>query len=690
VKRLFTVEHGGKRDLHPLGVLADFLEVDPEVEKAVEEFLHDELEYVVVRDWAEAERGIELMRGDLSGRATFLVKSENAPGTPGDVPAGPTGPLQKLTDLVRLSDGMQLPKIANCYLTSDRALAQQLAAVYPDCWFLLPDGASYHGRALSGGRKTGAGPLALKRELRELSTVEESKQIECNVALENLAALEGAVSARAAELEDLRRRQEVEERAVLGMDHESRKLAEEAQRLEARVSAARLELEQLARERKTLGESAERDRLTLAQCGDATAAEERSLEQCRKTLAVLQMQAARCAEEHAALRATLASLEERQRSSAEHRERVQSEVRNLAERRARLWDESERLSSERTRLVESNSELEAQGAELKRSISATEATVADLAQREADLRTRLAIAEEQLRQLRTDAQVAQERRTDLQVLLARAESDLKHLEESCENELGKPLAQLLEGTETVADADTLEQLDSKYSEVRRKIEALGPVNPEALQEFEEAQERQNFLSAQRQDLLDSIRDTEKTIHEIDSESKKRFSEAFNAINANFRQLFEILFGGGVGEMRLSDEENLAESGIDIVASPPGKKLQSVLLLSGGEKALTAMALLMATFQYTPSPFCVLDEVDAPLDEANIARLTRLLREMSAQTQFLVITHAKRTMEAAQALYGITMQEPGVSKLVSVKFDDPAVDQKQPRRQAAPPLSIAIR
>jgi chromosome segregation protein len=213
----------------------------------------------------------------------------------------------------------------------------------------------------------------------------------------------------------------------------------------------------------------------------------------------------------------------------------------------------------------------------------------------------------------------------------------------------------------------LAELDAHYAETRRKIDALGPVNPQAMEEYEEAQQRQDFLSAQRQDLLDSIRDTEKAIGEIDSESHKRFGEAFHAINANFREMFKTLFGGGVGEMRLTDEENLSESGIDIVASPPGKKLQSVLLLSGGEKSLTAMALLMAIFQYTPSPFCILDEVDAPLDEPNIERLTRLLRGLAEQTQFIVITHSKRTMEAAQSLYGVTMQEPGVSKLVSVKF-----------------------
>jgi chromosome segregation protein len=244
------------------------------------------------------------------------------------------------------------------------------------------------------------------------------------------------------------------------------------------------------------------------------------------------------------------------------------------------------------------------------------------------------------------------------------------LEETCNKQLGCTLQQVAEGDETVPDEVALAEVEQKCQDLSSKIDALGPVNTEALEQFEEAQQRYDFLAAQRQDLLDSIRDTEKTINEIDVEARKRFSEAFDAINANFREMFKTLFGGGIGEMRLSDMENAIESGIDIVASPPGKKLQSVLLLSGGERALTAMALLMAIFKYQPSPFCVLDEVDAPLDEANIDRLTRLLKEMSAQTQFVVITHSKRTMESAQALYGVTMQEPGVSKLVSVKFNPP--------------------
>jgi chromosome segregation protein len=250
------------------------------------------------------------------------------------------------------------------------------------------------------------------------------------------------------------------------------------------------------------------------------------------------------------------------------------------------------------------------------------------------------------------------------------------------------MARLLEGVDPDNTEPALEDIEAKYAEALRKIENLGPVNPQALEEFEEAQQRQEFLTAQRQDLLDSIRDTENAIQQIDTESRKRFAEAFHAVNANFREMFKTLFGGGTGEMRLTDEENLAESGIDIVASPPGKKLQSVLLLSGGEKSLTAMALLMAIFQYTPSPFCILDEVDAPLDEPNIERLTRLLKQMAEQTQFIVITHAKRTMEAAQSLYGVTMQEPGVSKLVSVKFEAPAAN-RQGSNESAGLLETAI-
>ncbi len=678
VKRFFSaLERDHPPGLEPVGVLADFLDVDPQLEKAAEEFLHDELEYVIVRDWAEAERGIEVMRGDLNGHATFLVEAATQPDAPPESlpkPSGHPGILTTLTSTVRLTNGLSnaplslLPRIANCFVVADHALGQQLAAEYPHCWFLATDGVSYHGQAVTGGKKTGAGPLALKRELREVSQLEEVKSNEVAAAEADVVQFETAIARISESLEQVRNQQQAHEKELLAMDHETRKLAEEAGRARSTLARARTELEQLSVHRADLERNLAHDLDALANAESLKTQQEQAVEAAREQLAVLQTEVARVTEEHSSLRANLASIEERQRALAANRTRLLSQADDLQERREHIARETERSIAERTHFLTSNEELERKRAELDGSISAAEAKVQELAERESQFRRQLAAADEELKSLRAQAQAAQEQRSDLQVALARAESDLKYLEETCRRELDTDLAQLTQGIETVPDGPALEEIETKYAEAQRKIEALGPVNPEALSEFEEAQQRQEFLNAQRQDLLDSIRDTEKAIHQIDDESRKRFSEAFHAINANFREMFSTLFGGGIGEMRLTDEDNIAESGIDIVASPPGKKLQSVLLLSGGEKSLTAMALLMAIFQYTPSPFCVLDEVDAPLDEPNIERLTRLLNDMSDQTQFIVITHAKRTMEAAQSLYGVTMQEPGISKLVSVKFD----------------------
>jgi chromosome segregation protein len=227
--------------------------------------------------------------------------------------------------------------------------------------------------------------------------------------------------------------------------------------------------------------------------------------------------------------------------------------------------------------------------------------------------------------------------------------------------------------EIALPSDPVEAARARLDQIRRILESMGNVNHAAVEELAEAEERFVFLTTQRRDVLDSIEATERALSEIKRRSRQRFREAFEGINRNFGELFVELFGGGRGEMVLLDEEDVLESGIDIVAQPPGKRLQNVLLLSGGEKAMTAIALVLAIFKYKPSPFCILDEVDAPLDEVNVGRFSDHVVEMSATTQFLVITHNKRTMEAARALYGVTMEEPGISKLVSVRFAEEAHD-----------------
>ena len=204
--------------------------------------------------------------------------------------------------------------------------------------------------------------------------------------------------------------------------------------------------------------------------------------------------------------------------------------------------------------------------------------------------------------------------------------------------------------------------------MRSKIDRIGPVNMMAIEQFDELETRHHFLTTQRKDLVDSIAATNEAIKRIDETSKVRFHEAFVAINLNFQHTFSTLFGGGHAGITLLDENDPLDSGIDIVASPPGKRLQSVQLLSGGEKALTAIALMFAIFKYKPSPFCLLDEIDAPLDDANIGRFVEMLKGLLQHTQFILITHNRKTMEIADRLYGVTMEEPGVSKLISVRLN----------------------
>ena len=320
VKRLFTaVERGKAQDLRPAGVLADFLEVEPQLEKAAEEFLHDELEYVVVREWTDADRGIELMRAELDGRVTFLVEHSDASTTSaGDLPRPATqaGTLTRLTDALRFTNGVAqipldlLPRISYCYIAADREIARQMAVRFPHCWFLSLDGVSYHGQSVSGGKKTGAGPLALKRELREVSQLEKQKSNELEAAQQGLAEVERAIAELAEKLEHVRSAEQVQEKHVLGLDHESRKLAEQFQAAQARLARARLEGDKLAQDRVQLKQNGRRDSEALAICEQRRVEEEHALEAGREQMRQLQSEVARTAEEHASVRAELASMEE--------------------------------------------------------------------------------------------------------------------------------------------------------------------------------------------------------------------------------------------------------------------------------------------------------------------------------------------------------------------------------------------
>ncbi len=420
-------------------------------------------------------------------------------------------------------------------------------------------------------------------------------------------------------------------------------------------------------------------------------------------------------EEAAALAAQRGTLEAEERRHAEAEDAAHQHTGvlsvSLSEARAVAMSSSEELAHRRTEaevaaerrrameaardtLRESRSTLERRLAEATEEEARLVARAAELAQEENDARerqkTNLAAREERAAAhaastetareatVRVDAaeaatrsdravlDAAREARFEAEVQATRAASDLEHLVAQTREEFGVAPEELAAPEDVSAEA--LAALEAEVAELAASIERLGPVNVLAYEEHKEMSERLTFLTTQRDDLLKSIAELQDSIRKINATSAERFAEAFHEINANFKAMFERLFQGGTAEMKLLDETDILETGIEIDAHPPGKRNQSILLLSGGEKALTAIALLMAIFRYKPSPFCILDEVDAPLDEANIDRFTRLLRDMTEETQFIAITHNKRTMETADVMYGVTMEEPGCSKIVSVRFD----------------------
>jgi chromosome segregation protein len=235
-------------------------------------------------------------------------------------------------------------------------------------------------------------------------------------------------------------------------------------------------------------------------------------------------------------------------------------------------------------------------------------------------------------------------------------------------ELGVSAAEAAAGAAELSDPVDFQALEEEIARVKQKIERIGPVNMTAIEEFSDLEERHAFLTAQREDLDKSMSSLRETIRRINRTSRERFRVAFDEIRTHFQEIYKVLFNGGRADLRLEeDEQDVLEAGVEILAQPPGKRLGSVQLLSGGEKALSAIALLFAIFRYQPSPFCLLDEVDAALDESNIGRFSRMIREYAKQTQFIIVTHNKLSMESADLLYGVTMEEPGVSRLVSMEL-----------------------
>ena len=698
-KLLKSASLGG--GLTPLGTLADFLEVNGQYETVVDAFLRDELNYIVVKSWDAADEGMRLLKSDVDGRATFLVHPDDSQAK-FSFSGGPPQPesekregVAPLKDCIRVLDGFGrsleviLPKLRDGFVTPDAELAKSMALENPNAFFLAPSGECFHNVTVTGGKPSVEGPLALKRELRE--TQKKLALVEADVAQAEMtvASLSRLLTELAKQTESASQERRDADRESANQSAALRQMEGEAARLERRLEDWMVQNERNRDLRTARSAVIEQKREETRRLETEHAAIEAQLAELQGKMEELRGAREQAQQEAAAVSAQLAGLEERRRGAEAGFSRIDRMHADLERRVSQLEQQLSSADAEQQHRSRENEQLAVE----RQRLDETRSTATEEAARwtkEADaLREQLKESEQRLKILRTETDALRERRSERAAQSAKLMADLEYTEAACVNELGLEASALRaqEGFSPL-EADALAAEDEACRGLKQKLEAMGPVNMMALEEYKETAERHTFLETQRQDLLDSIDNTQASIKEIDQITRAKFEDAFAKINVNFSKTFTHLFGGGQAFMRLTDEVNTAESGIDIVASPPGKKLQNVLLLSGGEKALTALSLLVGIFEFQPSPFCVLDEVDAPLDETNVGRLAEMLKSMSVETQFVLVTHSKRMMSSADLIYGVTMQEPGVSKVVSVRLGGHEPAHRSPERMQEQRLAMA--
>ena len=662
------------------GTFADSIQTSPQYEHLVEEFLDEELEYILVDSFDEAIRGLSELRTLESGKCTFFSLGSNGFGTKpsgangNGFPRKSDGVYGRLDEVLTMKPEVKqafqraMPHRAEAVVVSDMDRALNLAHSYPENTFITLAGEALSPMGLLSGTASGStkiGLLGFRRQKREL----EKKVV---AQKQDLALLERKQETKKKELEkacyELEHKQSFLyqlDKETIGLSHECDQCRREIERRTRVVEVVDTEIEELVREQKRL-----KDRLLdIDQSVSQNSADQRGVhEELREARVQLQD-----------LRVRQDEFQDRLNAISADR-KVLNERRLALEQTFRRVDEHKtqtktRLSHLRLRQTQGESRID----ELKASLEQLQLDTARLEVETEEIEAKLNAKQEQLEawkelfrgietgleKLRSEREMVHEHRSKIEVDLARAETQLQNLEDHCKEQLSTSLEEVSRNID-VSKVDS-DAICDQYEELKQQLEKFGPINMAALSEYQENEKRHSFLTKQIEDIEISIADTTKTIQEVNRRSKAQFSETFKAINTNFNRVFQKLFGGGHCGMELLDEEDILECGIDIFAQPPGKKLQNVMLLSGGEKALTVFSLLVAMFMYRPSRFCILDEVDAPLDDSNVQRFGELIEEMSHDTQFIIVTHNKATMEISDTLYGITMEEAGISKMVSVRF-----------------------
>jgi chromosome segregation protein len=654
-----------------VGLVADRLECAAEHTRALGAALGGALEYLLMDDTDAALRAADYLAREEKGRATFLPRAPG--GGPRVVPQFPVGmgivgPLLTLVRYAHADEAWVRSLLFDALVVDTLQTAARLhrqgfrgKLVTLDGQALRSDG------AVVGGAKdeSAAHLLRLKREIRELEEVAAAQGVELDRATANQGQLRATIAERQAAIDSARVQAHDAELEILGAERDLRLVEMELLRIEERrQEIAKAEAEgQAGLSQVDVDEDNTRRDLADAQRHVADAQEaarvaESVLAERRR---VVEEQAAKATE------VKVGATQSRERADRE-RSMLGQLDRSIAELNARenrlredvaIADRDQGQAAGRILLHHGRlSETAHEAAVAREELSAQRG-------RYDEAQMQLGAAEASLKELRS---TIDEQSTELNALTLREQEltlSLEHLEEQVLDKHRVELTYVIgdHHARPVPDAEVA----ARAEELQRLIDRMGEINLTAIEEYEENAERYEYLTGQRRDLEDALTKLDKAIRQMNRESRAMFREAFAGINERFKRIYPLLFRGGKAELRLTDPHDILETGVDIIAQPPGKRLGSLELMSGGEKALTAVALIFAIFQYKPSPFCLLDEVDAPLDEANIGRFAEAIQQMTDRSQFIIITHSKRTMEYADVLYGVTMEQPGVSKLVSVEL-----------------------
>ena len=657
------------------GILADIIETSPEYEQAVEAVLGERIQSVLVDSPERACQAIECLRKESAGWGAFVpinLKAEEPVVIPEQFQKMGAKPLLEVVQVQKGFEEVARALLGPALLVDNLERALQLwkqnnfrgAFVTPEGVVLDPLG------ILSGGKRDQGGILSQKRELKELEAERDSLKARLKEAEQKLAEIQSRLLLKEKELEELLNRRHRMELEVLNQEKDLKRandelnlFSEELEELKAEKSRLQKELVDLEKELETLREKIKQDQEKEQSLKKELEEAEQIVLEKEKDLKELQLQNNRLAQQRAGLKEKVLALEE---SWLRMKERISEEEKRAEDIKAELGEGEKRISELAHRVKELEKELLTFRQNLEQA-SERELVLEGERNQKAQ---KLEELKEQVKELSTKRGELEEQIKALELEIEKKKLELEHQEGLLAELYDLNLEEILKEFEprTREPDFNPEEYSLRVEELKRLIHRMGEVNPTALEEYQEIESRYNFLSEQESDLISALEKLKETIQKINREYRRQFKSTFEAVNQHFQELFPKLFGGGKAMLVLDEGSDLLEAGIEIVAQPPGKKLQSLSLLSGGEKSLCALALIFALYLHHPSPFCLLDEADAALDDVNIDRFNRLLRKLAESSQIILVTHNKRTMELADVIYGITMEKPGISKVVSVRLE----------------------